>query len=300
MKPCVFIQTNPQQDIGALVAAHSLKRNSHAPERFDIRFMHVDQFPFLQSHEGQPFMRTGGQRIWTMADLQSFTPLRFAPPKLMNYSGRAVVIDPDVFAVGDVNELFERDMAGHAILCRYRPGEGGRLPYYSSSVMLLDCAKLRHWDVEPQFNELFQFKRDYLKWIQLRLEPEGSIGLLEDEWNDFDRLTDRTKLLHTTKRRTQPWKTGLPMDFTPSEHEFVPLPQRAKRWARRLLGKPERGSHYKAHPDPRQEALFFRLLGECLDNGTVTEAMIKDAMARNYIRHDAFAVLDRWQHDKAA
>ena len=40
-----------------------------------------------------------------MEDLQSFTPLRFMPPQLMGYEGRAIVIDPDVFAVGDVYEL---------------------------------------------------------------------------------------------------------------------------------------------------------------------------------------------------
>jgi hypothetical protein len=74
--------------------------------------------------------------------------------------------------------------------------------------MLLDNAKLTYWDAERTFNELFEFKVDYLKWIKLQYEPDETVGLFEDEWNDFDRLTPATKILHTTYRRTQPWKTG--------------------------------------------------------------------------------------------
>jgi len=64
---------------------------------------------------------------------------------------------------------------------------------------------------------MFQFKRDYKDWIVLRHESPDNIGILEDEWNDFDHLTARTKMLHNTKRKTQPWKTGLPVDFTPAD-----------------------------------------------------------------------------------
>ena len=81
-------------------------------------------------------------------------------------------------------------------------------------LMLLDNAKLTHWDAEQTFDELFAFKKDYLKWIKLEYEPEETVAFLEPEWNDFDRLTAETKILHNTYRRTQPWKTGLPVDFT--------------------------------------------------------------------------------------
>ena len=83
--------------------------------------------------------------------------------------------------------------------------------------MLLDCAKLTHWRTAEQFDEMFESKRDYMDWICLKLEPRETIGLLEPEWNDFDHLAENTKLLHNTKRWNQPWKTGLPVDFTPAE-----------------------------------------------------------------------------------
>ena len=36
---------------------------------------------------------------------------------------------------------------------------------------------------------MFEYKRDYMDWISLKLEPRVTIGLFEPEWNDFDRLT---------------------------------------------------------------------------------------------------------------
>jgi len=200
----------------------------------------------------------------------------------MDYQGRAVVIDPDVFAVGDVQALLNRDMTGKAILAKPRPGYNGRPDYVATSVMLLDCAKLTHWNVRRSFEELFAFKRDYEDWITLAYEPPGTIGHLESEWNDFDRLTERTKLLHNTKRRSQPWKTGLPSDFTP---RGTTLSSRAGIWLRRLRGKG--AGRYRRHPDPAQERLFFRLLGECLDNGSVSTSLLETEIARGHIRTDA-------------
>ena len=78
-----------------------------------IRLERLLLSPNLSAREGQSFLRGGTSRIWHMADLQSFTPLRFLPPKLMNWQGRAVVTDPDVFAVGDVYELLQMDMLGY-------------------------------------------------------------------------------------------------------------------------------------------------------------------------------------------
>src|SRR4051812_36578407 len=129
--------------VGALVSAYSMRRNSKSPERFEVRIIDTKDFPFMAAREGQLYLRDGIRREWLMEDLQSFTPLRFAPPELMGYAGRAVVVDPDVFAVGDICELLSRDMQGKAVMCRPRGVAGKK---YATSVMLMDCAKLRHWD----------------------------------------------------------------------------------------------------------------------------------------------------------
>jgi hypothetical protein len=290
LKPTVFIHTNHKQLIGALVSEYSMKRNSNSPDQFDVKIVDAKDYPWMAAKEGQTYLRDGLKREWLMDDLQSFTPLRFTPPQEMGYAGRAVVVDPDVFAVGDVYELLTRDMGGKAVFCR--PRGGGKK--WASSVMLLDCAKLNHWQPERDFNAMFTFERDYMKWVCLEYEPDGSIGKLEREWNDFDRLKPETRLLHNTKRWTQPWKTGLPVDFTPSSktRTFAPLG-----WYRRLresvLGRYGGLGTYKRHPDPNQERFFFGLLKECVEKGIISEAMVRDEMKQNHVRHDAFELMER-------
>jgi hypothetical protein len=293
VKPSVFIHSNDRQRIGALVAAHALRRNSPRGDDFDVRIIQREDYAFFDAHEGQRYLRDGSSRIWRNDDLQSFTPLRFMVPQLLSYRGRALVIDPDVFAVGDVMSLLSRDMAGKAILCRRRSG-WKKKTCFASSVMLLDCEKLTHWRCEEDFRELFQGKRDYADWICLRLEPPDSIGLLEEEWNDFDRLTPRTRLLHNTRRWTQPWKTGLPVDFVPGD-KFTAVPGVAwlMRKRREWFGDYALLGRYVRHPDRAQERLFFALLRECLERGSVTEDLLREEIRRNHVRHDAIEQLER-------
>ena len=295
MEHCVFIHNNHKQIVGALVAAYSMRRNSAHADKFDVRIVQHKDYPCMQAREGQLYLRDGARRRWLNDDLQSFTPLRFTAPELMNYSGRAVMVDPDVFAVGDVWELLSRDMSGKSIMCRTRSSKPGETSgCLAPSVMLQDCGKLQHWQFEKQFSEMFEFKRDYKRWICLRTEPRETIGLLAHEWNSFDRLDANTRMLHNTKRKTQPWKTGLPIDHRPREKFpwFPPLAWLMKA-RRRIFGEYAFLGHYKPHPDRNQQDLFFGLLKECIREGSVTETMVREQMNQNHVRHDAFEVLDR-------
>jgi hypothetical protein len=62
---------------------------------------------------------------------------------------------------------------------------------------------------------------------------------------------------------------------------------------RKLLGEYALLGHYKRHPDPNQENLFFGLLKECLEKGLINEEMIRDEMRQNHVRHDALEVLEQ-------
>lgn len=292
----VFIQTNDEQFLGAQIAAYALRRNSRNNDKFAIELLHSRDIPWLKGRIGQKFLRGAEQRVWKKDDLQSFTPVRFMPPKLMNYQGRAVVIDPDCFALADIWDLLSRDMGGKAVMCRWRPAFKDLPGYRASSVMLLDNAKLTHWDAEKTFNELFEFKKDYMKWIKLEYEPDETVGLLEPEWNDFDRLTPETKILHNTYRRTQPWKTGLPVDFTvrvktPKARSFAKNMVKAVK--RLVSDKKSNRDVYQPHPDPNQERLFFTLLRECLEKGVIDADLVKREMAANHVRHDALDLCQR-------
>jgi hypothetical protein len=286
MKPTVFIHTNGKQMLGALVSAHSYRRNSRDPDAFDVRIIRAEDVDELQV-KGRTILRGGHEREWDTDDLQSFTPLRYSVPDLVGHEGLAVVTDPDVFAVGDVGELFTRDLEGKAIWCRPRPGYDKITDPLATSVMLLDCSKLPHWRFEEQLEALWSHRIDYLDWINLRLENLDTIGLLEPEWNDFDHLTERTKLLHNTKRRTQPWKTGLPIDFTFRERKGILnlAPKLVRIIAR----------NYTRHPDRNQEAYFYALLADALDSGSVTAEQVEQEVRLGHVRPDSRALIERYR-----
>ena len=144
MTNAVFIQANPRQMLGARISAYSFRRNSAVPDSFTVHIMDVRDHPRLMQ-PGETILRGGHVRAWDPDDLQSFTPLRSFPPQAMGFEGRAVVTDPDVFAVGDVGELFARELDGRPVWALPRPGHNGRADYVATSVMLLDCARLTHW-----------------------------------------------------------------------------------------------------------------------------------------------------------
>ncbi|MCZ6829572.1 MAG: hypothetical protein O7F73_08295 [Gammaproteobacteria bacterium] len=294
MKKCVFIHTNERQLLGALVSEYSLRRNSRQPDQFDIRILHTRDFPYLYEQEGKSFLRGGTQRVWRMDDLQSFTPLRFQPPQQMQWQGRAVLMDPDIFAVGDINELLNRDMRGAAVMGRHRSDKPGKAQRVATSVMLLDCSRLQHWKPEAEFQQLFSAERDYKQWMVLAHEDPALIGWLEPCWNDFDHLDEHTRLLHNTKRRTQPWKTGLRVDFTPADKfRKRPLLASVNRLRARVFGEYGLLGRYAQHPDLRQQHLFFGLLRECLESGHVSEALVREEIERQHVRADALEVVDR-------
>lgn len=290
MKPTVFVQANARQRLGARISAFSFKLNSCNPDEFDVRIIETNDFPRLME-SGQTVLRDGFVRAWDPHDLQSFTPLRFAPPTLMKFRGKAVVVDPDCFAVGDIAELLDRDMEGKAIEAVWQRPSTGKEPRWASSVMLLDCAKLQHWDFDPLLRQLFAHEFDYLPWNRLEFEDQASIGRLEPEWNSFDVLAPDTRILHATRRRTQPWKTGLPVDYTLHE---------AKRF--RLVSAIWQPRYLK-HPDRNVEAFIYSLLAEMLDSGAVTTSELEAEMAANHIRHDSIRLIERyrgWQPSRQA
>lgn len=116
---------------------------------------------------------------------------------------------------------------------------------------------------------------------------------IEPEWNDFDRLTDATRMVHNTRRLTQPWKTGLPIDFRPPDRGRSRLAVALARLRRRIFGEYAFLGRYQPHPDPRQEEFFFGLLRECVEAGEVSEAELRREMACRHLRPDALEVLER-------
>ena len=81
MANIVYIHTNAKQMAGAIVARHSLRRQSARPDAFEVRILKREDHIIFDRCEGRKFLRAGGWRVWRNDDLQSFTPLRFSAPE---------------------------------------------------------------------------------------------------------------------------------------------------------------------------------------------------------------------------
>lgn len=299
MKPVVYIHTNDKQMIGARLSAYSLKSRSKSPDAFEVKIIRLEDTPHLFKREGESYLRKGRVAIWHNNDLQSFSPLRMMVPQLMGFSGRALLIDPDIFAVGDVYELLIRDMNGKAIICRNIEGgyKGNGNKFYATSAMLLDCEKLKHWQWNDQLDAMFNKQLDYGDWISLKLENPEHIGELEDEWNHFDTLNENTKLLHNTERSTQPWKTGLPVDYDTTvkqqTHRLNFLTKTLIRLGVSRQKEVNPNKHYLPHPDPAQEQFFLKLLNECLALGVIDADYLNQQIRESNLRKDIFEQLEK-------
>jgi hypothetical protein len=287
-QPVVFIHTNRQSLLPAMVGAYSLRARSKHCDKFEIRLLQLEHTPFLQKFSGRRFeLEPGDFAVFDKDKYMSFAPLRRLVPHLMNYSGRALVLDPDIVAVADVYDLLSRDMGGKAILCRKRTARvGDKLSeVYATSVMLLDCAQLHHWQWHSEIEKLFAGEITFNRWFGLLDEPPENIGLFEDSWNDFDKLDADTKLVHMTELTTQPWRTGLRIDENQSKLWPVDLLKRLKR---KIFRQELRGLK---HPDPAQEAYFFNLLQECAEHGEISQQFIREQIRHRLLRPDTFKLM---------
>lgn len=273
MHRAVFIQTNDKQLLGARLARFAIER--HSPG-LPVTIMAIEAYPEFAAFEGATYHKGGHPITYRHDDLQSFTLSRFKPPELMGYQGEALVIDPDIFAVADIAPIFDLPRTGLPVLACAKKGA------YDSSVMVLSCTELQDWRVSAFMDALRAGERDYLEYSTLSF-MEGRVAELDRNWNSLDALSADTRFLHTTNRLTQPWKTGLPIDFTrtPLPKKFGIIP---REWFYRATG---RLTHtYQPHPDPAVTAFFFALAADALRAGAITEQEVRDEIARGHVRPD--------------
>ena len=278
----VFIHTDIKQYLGALISKYTIERYSRNLDKFSVEIILTEDLKDLQDIYGKTINYDGKEVIYSADDIQAFTLGRFTPPELMNYQGKAVVIDPDVFATySDIWELLTLDMKDNAILCRKHGGHWG------TSVMLLDCSKLKHWKLSNIVENLINKKYDYRDYMSLKNEKE-QIGLLDENWNSFDKLNKDTKLLHNTQRITQPWRVGLQIDYTPKK--MRPLFKVISReLIHTLVGRnPQK---HRKHPDKKQEEFFFGHLKSAIIEGKIRRDMVVNEINVGHIRKDALKVL---------
>ena len=278
----IFIQANDKQYFGALLARYAIDRFQPDGERIPIQIINTDDLPTFQALHGKRYWlnrrRRYEKREFSLQDLQSFTLSRFMPPQLMQYQGRSLVIDPDVFALKDPRPIFDFDLKGASIAAvtnaRGKP---------ASSVMFMDCSKLKHWKIERILENLFSGVIVYRELMALQGE---SVTALPDEWNHHDKLEPETRMLHCTAKLTQPWKTGLPIDFRLRDKRvrlLNTLPSSWAQWLRPVLRVPLK---FQPHPIKLIEQTVLGLVAAALQDGSISEATVVKHIEAGHVRSD--------------
>jgi hypothetical protein len=268
-----FIQSNYKQLVGANIAKFCLEKEL----KVKTEILNIDELPDL----GLKNLRYKRGGIWVdydCQDLQSFTLVRFLPPTLMNFNGFALVIDPDIFALKELSEILSICRSGNFSIAARRKKSA-----YDSSVMIMNCKNLQDkYSWASIVERLKSGEVDYADLMSLNLS-DLNVMELEPKFNSWDFFDSTTLFLHTTNRLTQPWKTGLKIDFTrndPGRYLGV-IP---KKLILKLLGKWP--SRYQEHPSKHVEKKFFDLAQLAISSGSITLNDLDMAIRSKSIRPD--------------
>jgi hypothetical protein len=197
----IFIGSGEASVLERKTLVHSLRRTS--ARELDIRVFNGTH-DALEIPGSEP-MPVGMPLKIKYRNFTEFSLYRFLIPVLCGHAGRAIWLDSDMLSLADIGELFDLDLGGCAVACVPAYAAGS----WASSVMLLDCA-LANFDLERilgmidrglfTMQQFLRFEEPFLRHHPLR------IAALDGAWNSFDARDARTRIVHFTNLRTQPWR----------------------------------------------------------------------------------------------
>ncbi|MBR0566020.1 hypothetical protein J5J83_07825 [Azoarcus sp. L1K30] len=190
----VYIGTEDDQLIPQKVLEYSIHKNARRPVQ--VRAVK------------QEIERVGGT---------NFGFVRFLVPKLNGYQGKAIYLDADQLVFTDINELADSLDDDHSIALVKEPkgtfGAKAVGQHNQTSVMAMECAKLRDWNPDTMFQnvvpnraELGEGQIHYRDFMMLTWFDQDRIQPIDPRWNHFNIVEPDSKLTHFSYVRSQPWK----------------------------------------------------------------------------------------------
>lgn len=182
----IYIGTDPESWLPTQVLKHSILAHTKA----EIEFIDLDGLDFGVPRDRQ---------------LTGFSFRRWAVPYVNEYRDRALYLDSDIVVLGDVAELAGVFLGKPAAA---RPiAKNPTLGRYFTSVMVLDCAKLTHWDYRAWVDRI-EDKGFYnaTMWVRDGAPHADDFESMDRRWNEMDRVDDDTRLVHYTGLHRQPWR----------------------------------------------------------------------------------------------
>jgi len=235
----VFIGSGEASLLERKTLIYSLRKNSRRPvEVYVLNGTHNA----VEPDAGPPFAAPMSLRV-KYRNYTEFSLYRFLIPQLCNHRGRGIYLDSDMVCLGDIGELFDLPMDG----CDFLSVRAYDTNRWGPSVMLIDCDRCR-FDLEQICDETDAGLYSYTEFTQfddryLARHPQ-KIGVLDPNWNVFDRCDEQTKLIHYTNLLSQPWK-------------------------------------FPGHPHGE---LWFQYFREAQAAGQITDADIAKSIGRGYVR----------------
>lgn len=274
----IYIQSNPQQELAAKISLFSFKKYGFN----NVEILKLHEFNSLKNKFGKKYLRHGKLVKYDPRDLQSFTFLRFVPPKIHN--DFCLVIDPDVFAVKDPTEELKNiiNYNKFKILCTIKNGN------FKSEVTFLNCDKFNLWNFDDLIEEMFLGKIDYQEVINFNFLNKNNIGKLNENFNVWDKIDGDTILLHTTNRITQPWKEGLKVDFKVYTSKYNYLKNFIKKAVGLNYNKKIFAKNYIQHPNSKVNNFVRNIFKEAIDSDFINSEEINYSLENNFISKNFF------------
>lgn len=288
----VFIHTNNKQLFGAYISKYSILKNNISLKEDDIEIINVDSNNYFDSTYDRSIIRAGKKYLWNKNDLQSFTLLRFLPPSLMNFEGYSMVIDPDIFAVNNFMNKFKNFEKNKLIMARPNANNKKGL---ATSLMIFNNRLCKELELEKKVDSVLSGNYDYSDLMNLTFLEENQFTSLSNKWNSFDELDDDTIFLHTTTRITQPWKTGLNVDFQQNYPKFryKIIPNSLIKILKEIITRNKYPPYnkYIEHPNKDIQNYFFTLVTGALEEGFIDKDLIDYNIKKEYVRTDLYNCL---------
>jgi len=174
----LYVGTDPQQHKADRALEASVRANTSQP--VDIHWMRQGEAPW----------DWGGLECgWATP----FSMFRWAVPEAAGYKGRAIYMDCDMIALGDLAELWEWPLPADS------PGAFAGRMSNKADVILWQCENVPRWP-----REMFTGRHAEVRAAGAKV-LRGS--QLPPEWDHVDEVRPGwTKILHLSKLSVQPWR----------------------------------------------------------------------------------------------
>lgn len=188
----IFVGTDERMGASDLALAHSIDKHRSGP--VELHWMRAGTPPFDSWDIGRPPLRPYSGRGWAT----DFTCFRFAVPELANFKGKAIYVDTDMLFLADPYELFNTRTR--------KPWEsaGSR-----TDVSVINCALFHRLEFWPSIADMRTSGHGIRDYTNLLHKHNYRGTAIDPQWDCLDGRgyhPTKTKLLHFTNMRTQPWE----------------------------------------------------------------------------------------------